>query len=129
MTRYSILGLGFLALCYSCTPIHCSSLAHGVCWAFFLSLRVQRTACLLSPSTFWGPRLIARSPRLRRREKNLEPQKIDGLSIYLIMLMISIPYYPEINNLKLFKMTDLGSVGRCSFSTILRTLCWNHQDN
>ena len=35
---------------------------------------------LLCPSIFWGPRLIARSPHLRRREKNLEPQKIDGLS-------------------------------------------------
>lgn len=36
---------------------------------------------ILCPSIFWGPRLIARSPRHRWREKNLEPQKIDGLSI------------------------------------------------
>ena len=33
-----------------------------------------------SPSIFWGSRLIARSPCHRRREKNLEPQKIDGHS-------------------------------------------------
>ena len=41
---------------------------------------------ILCPSIFWGPRLIARSPRRRQREKNLEPQKIDGLSKYHTVL-------------------------------------------
>ena len=45
---------------------------------------------ILCPSIFWGPRLIARSPRRRRREKNLEPQKIDGLVRFSILLFASV---------------------------------------
>ena len=48
---------------------------------------------ILCPSIFWGPRLIARSPRRRRREKNLEPQKIDGISrLHVSCVKISIHY-------------------------------------
>ena len=45
-----------------------------------IKLSFKKDVHLLCPSIFWGPRLIARSPRRRQREKNLEPQKIDGLS-------------------------------------------------
>ena len=58
-------------------------------WTFILLQLLGKAIyvkTVLSPSIFWGPRLIARSPFRRRREKNLEPQKIDGHSIIQISL-------------------------------------------
>ena len=58
---------------------------------------------VLCPSIFWGLRLIARSPRCRRREKNLEPQKIDGRSIFGVI-------YAESNELYINKYFNAASV-------------------